>query len=678
MLYWPFRQAAIRDAVDAASNVLQRGDINAAVGILRTNLGGDKGAFRDAILSLLDHPSFPGELRKGLIEQALVQQPDFNLDAHDKEGRKALDLALDAAVRHDDQDFARYLLDKGANPERTPLLDAADGMKSLLTRRRLQNLLYAHHNAQDRQNWTDLDRDLQAGRYGEARARLDSLIAKNKEDRPWQLAELRARADGQKDMLRALLIVGRPDEFRQLKPRATGRWIDAFREDPGLFAALKELPYQSARKPHRELNGQAVFAGTGKPIWCRHLATYHQDQQAQDRWRIKFNYDQFSTTEAITTHVHPAVQWRHMYLKEQASETHLIDNRKFGQFLANQFTGMEKNKEPTSLMLVESINHAMNLGLRIKTDKQGKKAYVVKFFDPNITTAGTRSKARNPQTFEMQTIGSYLTEEMHLRAYYPPPTKGLSCIFVRPGRTARTSDTRSHAGRTLTTCIAPEDMDGTAVWHLMANGFAGNLRQLRNYFGTLPQEKRIELLSGKSDRGLSALYMATFRGHADAVTEYGELLNQCEPISEAQRIELLVGKSTTGDPAFFGSMHKGTSAAFSAYCNLLKSLSADKRTELLMTRNNQKNGVHIAIEEYQFEMIVQYLKILEGLAPDLSAHKRAWLRKELQDHEQLILNPAIDRGQLFHYAEYKKIKNEMEGTFNRLQKTLADGVSERH
>ena len=94
-------------------------------------------------------------------------------------------------------------------------------------------------------------------------------------------------------------------------------------------------------------------------------------------------------------------------LRTRASETHLIDNAKFGQFLADQFAVMEKENQPTRLMLVESTNHTMNPGLRIKDDEEGKRSYVVKFFDPNDTTTDTRSKVGSGQTLDYEMISTF-------------------------------------------------------------------------------------------------------------------------------------------------------------------------------------------------------------------------------------------------------------------------------
>jgi len=57
--------------------------------------------------------------------------------------------------------------------------------------------------------------------------------------------------------------------------------------------------------------------------------------------KIKFDYRKFGSVEAIADHVQPDIQKTLETLRVQAAATHLIDNSKFGQFLAAQFREME-------------------------------------------------------------------------------------------------------------------------------------------------------------------------------------------------------------------------------------------------------------------------------------------------------------------------------------------------
>lgn len=629
------QEAALQDAIG-------RKGAHAAVRALSASFGGDQRAFRDAILSLLD--SSPGCMRQELIKEA-----------------------LDLAVRHDDREFARYLLRQGAQPERVALGTAADSMQTLLTSWRRKNLLYAHFNKGNRQSWTPLDRELYEGRHEEVRARLEGVIAKNGVLKVWKEA-IKA---GLHDILRALLVVGTPDELRKLtrKKHVVGKWKEALRDDPGLSAVLKELPYQSAKRGKPEnFNEAAEFTDTMKAVDCTYLATYQQVQQAQDR-RIKFDYRKFSSPEKIADHVKPGISKTYQSLKAQASETHLIGNRKFGRFLARQFDAMEKDGKQSSLMLVESTNHVMNLGLLIKEDETAKKSYVVKFFDPNETTTGTRSQANSVHMFETQTLASYITDEREMEGNYPEPM-GMSMIFVRPQENAQAStsiSTDSRAGKTLTS-IDIEEIDATVVWHLMNEGFDGNLRQLRDHFISLSEDERIALLMASDADGNPALYMSMQNGHAPAIKAYDELM-ALVPIPEDLHMELLAGKNGKDAPALSMCIYGGHVEAVKAYGELVKSLPPDKQADLLFAKTSSgpyewQSGLQIALEEGQFKAANALFQLLSQLVPSLSPGKRTALRKKLKDHEGLI---SLSRRMHSHSLQNWR---EMRRSFSALKTAL--------
>ena len=690
-------QESARQAIDKARQAMQRDGVKAeTVSSLLADLGGDQGAFHDAILSLLGHArqhSFLRQSLQALIEHARSQH--FDLNAHGKEGKTIFDLA----VRHDDLELAHYLLGKGANPERTSTVASAE-MRTLLTAWRRQNLLYAHFKAGNSQGLTKVDRDLQAGYHKKVREHLEELRDVMAEGDMQQLWE-DMMADGRHDILRALLITGTPQELRELIKRQAdvGMWQTKLRKDPGLSAVLKEFPYQSAKRLPQNFNLRANFTDTGEEIVCRHLATYQQEGQARDP-DIKFNYDKFRSPTDIANNVKPDIEKTYEALKAQASETHLIDNAKFGQFLAGQFAAVEdamkEGRNPTKLMLVHSTNHTMNLGLRIKDDKEGRRSYVVKFFDPNDTTTGTRSKVGSVQTLEMQTIASYITDEEDLRAYYPE-AKGLSMIYVRSEVQASTAISAGvNVGRTLTTCIETKDIDATAVWHLMGGGFAGNLRQLHDHLNTLPEDRRIEIIAGKKRAdGAPALFMSMQNGHAETVKVYGELLASMPEMPEKERIELIAGKRADGVPALYMGMYNGHAEAIKAFGKLLLLVPEDQRAELVAAKEarnlpglyvalqnghadaikafgellllvpegqraqllavtvNGSSGLAKALIKGKLEVLEQYIEVVKKTAPALSVQERAALLKYIRKS-----HGAQRWGMWFNTSYYKALKKK--------------------
>lgn len=406
----------------------------------------------------------------------------------------------------------------------------------------------------------------------------------------------------------------------------------------------------------------------------------------------------------------PVIEKAYQVLKAQAAEAHLINNARFGQFLSEQFVAMEKASQPTRLMLVESANHAMHFGLRIK-HKEGKPSYVVKFFDANDTTASARGKAGGVQTFEMQTIASYLAKEHSLCRHYPED-RGISMIFVRHEGDAQAgaiTSPGSSVGKTLTTCIDTQEMDAIAVWHLMANGFAGNLGQLHERLKALSEDQCVELLAGKNNEGFPALYMGMQNGHAQAVKAYAELLKW---IPQEQRIKLLIGNTFKGIPALHIAMTSGQAEMVKAYAELLKRVPQDRWNELLVGKDKEnipalhaamelgeagaikaygellkelvppdkqaglllvkisagpskgQSGVHFALEEGHFEVVTEHLEMLQGLAPDLSLATCAWLKNELKGYENLVLRSRP------HSSSLLQEWNRMSGTFSKLKKAL--------
>ena len=640
-----------QEAIDQAWFALNRGETDVAVRDLQATLGDDKRAFHEAILNLLNSSYSQDGTRQAFIEQIHSQQPDFDFNAPDKNEKTVLDLA----VQQKNRGLALSLLSKGATA-----ISAENQL--LLTRWRRQDLLYAHFNG-NKQRWTNLDHALYEGNYDRAQKLLTEKSGGGDLNRFWEASLL----VGWYDALRAILILSTPEELRELTRQQplVGWWKQELHDDPGLVAVLKEFPYQS--KVPENFNGKARFANSTRYIVCRHLAAYQQEQQARDpSGGIKFDYSQFQSPQHITEHVKLEFKKTSDILKAQAVETHLIDNTKFGQFLANQFAAMEKENKSTRLMLIGSTNHLMNLGLRIK-EKNGKKSYVVKFFNPSQTTQGTRSKTSSLQTLEMQTIEDYVSYKSMMRSHYPE-TKGVSMIFIRPEQNTQSGTSTfptPPVGKTLTSPIDSKDIDDTVVWHLMRYGFDGNLKQLHEHFQSLSDDQRIALLSGKYNDDTPALYMSMQNGHAEAVREYGKLLASIENIPKKDLIDLIAGKRKDGFPAIAMAMLQEHTEAVKEYKELWKLIPPDQRAELLLAKisegkNKGYSVFYFALEERQFRVAHDLLQTLAQLAPELSPEARLFLRNELTDYERFILKiEHKHRQNPSSLPPYWKIQNEL-------------------
>ena len=236
---------ALQEPLNKAKEAIGKGDISAAVRSLSDSFKSDLQAFHNAVLALLDSAS--SDKREALIEEALSQHPHFDLNMYNKEGKTALDLA----VQHNDQKFAHYLLGKGAKPERTSTAPTSDDMRALIISWQRKNLLYAHFTERNKHSWTPLDRLLHEGQHEEVRARLEGMIAEHGIRKAWE----EAMDVGQHDILRALLVVSTPDELRELtkQKEQVGKWREVLKGDRGLSAALKEFSKPSSRSNSRRL-----------------------------------------------------------------------------------------------------------------------------------------------------------------------------------------------------------------------------------------------------------------------------------------------------------------------------------------------------------------------------------------------------------------------------------------
>jgi ankyrin repeat protein len=464
----------------------------------------------------------------GLLKQACRKQcsPAFKmmLAGHpntDKQG------ALDLALKHDDYRFAEQLLAKNPDLKTGHLQPRSRSMHAALQFARRNAILYP---GAAQSNETTLDQALRNGHKDEARELLNHELRKYPKGADVSDVWGDAVRNDRVDLQRALLLLGYVDS--QVRYRLKEDDIAAI-TDPGVKKVMKEIPYYSPKRgePKR-------FNGVAGPS-CRHFVLDQLREKAlKTNPDAKSNLENYQDQKKVKDNVSTDNK-EFIHLKAHATESHLIDNRKFGQFLVQQFEAMEGKGASTKLMLMQSTNHAMELSLRIKEKEDGTKVYVVKFFDPNLTTTHARSASTDLQAFAFQNLRDYLDEAERVELYYPE-SEGISMLHVYPGpdelQAMASLPPGAVAGRKATTCIPDEKINATAIWHLMSDGFAEDLRRLKDEIAGRPEAKRITLLDAKNAHGTSALFMALQNGHADAVEAYGELLSL---IPKEQHAEVL-------------------------------------------------------------------------------------------------------------------------------------------
>ena len=565
-------------------------------------------------------------VRENISEEGLTCEAWHALGAHVFDSSSApvvkealqqvlADAALKHAVRANDIDTARQALLCGAGPEGIPAHAVADdNMRALLTYARRKNKLYPPNGSHGPE--TALDRALRNGLEERDRQTAMVLLRQAVGNKKIREAWRDAVKGKQVDIQRAILLLGYPDQdrgFRLLQEDAV--------TDPGVTAVMKEIPYFSPKRGWpRSFNCQATFPGTNKEIACCHIVEHRQAELEQSD-RRKFDYVQYASVQNIAAHVSDTTEAQCAYLKAHAAETHLFHNHDFGQVLVGQFGEMQRRKETTRLLLLESSEHAMSVELKVK-DKDGKLHYVAALFDPNATTSHIRFASGDMRTLEELTLKGFIESESTYEYYYENSDE-TSIMFVRPPAPAQAqaepAREKREAGavknRTLTSCINGEQINAIALYFMLANGFSGDIRRLRNEIAKRPEEEQIRILAAKRADGVSGFNAALYYGHADVITAFGEVLKELR-VPPADRIKLLEAKGANGVPGFYDALRDGHADAITAFGQVLMELQVppDKCVELLAAKSDAGvPGLSMALEYGHADAIKAYGQVLKEL-----------------------------------------------------------------
>ena len=593
------------------------------------------------------------------IKEILLQHPHCNLE-----------IALDLAVQRNDLILAKQALQRGADPEKVTIRESKDDMRALLTYARRKNKLYPPNT--DPGIETDLDRALRKGLDDTVKQEAVDLLYEKTSGMSIPEAWRDAVKNQQLDIQRAILLLladGMPS-FR-LKQ-------DAPVTDTGVAAVMKEIPYFSPKRGWPEnFNFQKTFPGTEEKIACRHLVEHRQAVQEQHP-QGKFDDAQFASEKAIEASVSYDTETRHMHILNHATEAHLFHNHDFGQRLVEQLTALAAEGQPprSKFLLLISANHAMSnhaMSVRLFVKAQdGKSRYVAEFFDPNHTTNHMRVASTSLRTFETLKLEDFTAKATKLYEDYEdyedyegdegygsdednfPEPENVSIMFVRPVLQTKRFLTDPAQGavkdRKLTSCIKikDEDINATAFRYMLAYGFAGELKLLKN---KIRIDK--ELLAAKDAKGFPGLFMALQYGHADVIRVFGELLERVPP---DQRAELLAAKDAEGTPGLSMALQYGHADVIKAFGELLEHVPPDQWTELLAAKDSQgQTGIYWAFQEGNLEALEQYIEIVKKIAPDLKPQARAALLKEIQ--ESLVMYDSKEVRVNAPYYEALKTQN---------------------
>ena len=510
--------------------------------------------------------------------------------------------ALELAIHHNDIRTARKALKCGADPERTAARIDANDMRALLVLARRRNLLYPSHISHAHE--TDLDRALRNMLDDSAKKKACTLLQRAIQGKKYQEAWRDAVKENRLDIQRAILLLHADQDrnFRLLQEDPV--------TDPGVIKVMKEIPYFSPkRRLPKNFNSEARFLGKNKEINCIHLVEHRQAVQERSS-QLKFDDVQYASEVAIAAHVSYDTEAKHLHLRAHAAETHLLHNRDFGKTLVQQFDAMTRKNETARLILLTSTDHAMSVGLKIKKE-DGKPHYVAEMFDPNRTTSHVRLASDSLHAFETQTLKSFIDTESTYKNYYPEPD-GLSMMFIRPSPQENPAS-GAVENRALTSCIEDKKINAIAIWHMLAHGFAGDLRRLKNEITNRSVKEQIRLLAAKDANGNPGLFMALQDGHAEAIKAFGELLELLPP---EKRSKLLAATNAKREHGLSMALQYGHAEAIKAFGELLKQVPPKERAKLLATKS--ANGIHglvKALANGHTEAITAFGELLTLVSP---------------------------------------------------------------
>lgn len=307
----------------------------------------------------------------------------------------------------------------------------------------------------------------------------------------------------------------------------------------------RSLPARPVR-----LNCAVPFSdGSGTLIACRNLSTHWRNNFLENHGCV--DYSTLSTPQAIQAHVTRDTD-RQFAFRETHSRMELVTTRQWGPWLADQFTQMQSLDETSRAIGVNSLNHAMALGLRLGDNPlAGRREYVVQFYDPNSTNAHTEVASDDLAHVATLTADDFV-----------PPS--LRATF--------------HGGgvlRFLGKVNATSDVDATWVPALSAAPTPTQFAMLlhsnervtpyRDALACLPIERQRSILAARPDQGFTGgLAYALSHGHVEAIRDYGILLEQLGiQGNDAYRILL----ENTKPPAKI--IEEGDVATLQAYGELL-------------------------------------------------------------------------------------------------------------
>lgn len=425
--------------------------------------------------------------------------------------------------------------------------------------------------------------------------------------------------------------------------------------------SLKELQPNYKNQPCRStkklspcnLNFQvplAMGSETGV-IECRHLSTqYLIDIWNDEDETEKFDWNNYSSTEAIAKHVRQDIEESFCTLRENAKRYDLINNVQFGEHLVTHFADMqqpEKN-DKLKLLFTESTTHAMAVKLHIKGTPDDP-IYVASFYDPNITNGVVRYATRDLSSLKNLTLEHFINGKIingnanNYQCYYKntaPISMVLECDLTSLTKLPNSS---LRFDKKLTS-FACDELTSTHLFFLLSHNLSYDFLLLKDRLQQIGKESPDELfklLTAKNGNGFPALLFAMHRGHTAFIQAYTELLPL---LSNKQQFLLLSEPTIDGKPPLFVAVESGQPEAIIAYGPALPLLSIEQQVELLFAKDAEGSpALCVAMQRGDVKAITALGKLIQSVPID-------------QQVELLNAKPADGRPPLFLAMQRDKIE----------------------
>jgi len=361
---------------------------------------------------------------------------------------------------------------------------------------------------------------------------------------------------------------------------------------------LKQFPYYSS-KPERqdlaELNCQVDFKDNPEQkIDCKHLA-FAWLTKVRDK-NGKPDYGMLKDAGQIQENIPYRIEDEFNAFLANATEVHMVENKAWGRFTADQFREiedrMEKGKPPIKRMLVHSGSHAMAVEFRVK-EQAGRKSYAQNFYDPNLTNVHKRIRFDGMHCHEAHSLDRLLDGSSAYHAYYGE-SETVSMAYVVPDDdNAAVAAGAGNPGRCLSSSLDGINIDASVLFHLLKGGFDGELDKIANrLLNSILQhpDQAAYFLAAKNVDNIPGFYWALQEGHVNAVTAFAGIVLQ-SGLDAEQQIELLSAKNDDGFPGLYIALQENKPDAVRAFveCVFRSQLSDDQKIKLLAAK--EKGGV---------------------------------------------------------------------------------------